>query len=285
MERDELDLDLEEGEDEEEDESYPGANYDNFAYYYDLQYSQRDSRQDLDFYRELARKAGANPRLLELACGSGRLTIPLAKAGFRITGLDLSEPMLDIARQKVAQESPEVQKRVKLVQGDMRNLDEVLGNEQFDMIFIAINSFQHLLTQADQLACLQSVRKHLAPVGLFIVDVFNPEEKENYPADGRMEFNGTVYNPERHSAVQIFLSTLARPAEQQRDYHFFYDEMFADGTLKRTVARLTLRYFYRYELQLLLERAGFSITDLYGSYYFDEYAAGSDKLIYICRKG
>lgn len=269
---------------EEVDESYAGANYDNFAYFYDLQYTQRESQQDLEFYREQARRAGANARVLELACGTGRVTVPLAKAGFRITGLDISEPMLQVAREKVAQESAEVQKRVRFVQGDIRDIAATLGNEQFDLIFIAINSFQHMLSQADQLACLQSVRKHLAPAGIFIVDVFNPEEKENYPADGRMEFNGTVYNPKNHSAVHIFLTATANPAEQLREFRFFYDETFPDGTLKRTVSHLKLRYLYRYELQLLLERAGFSVDDLYGSYDFEEYGNGSDKIIYLCRR-
>lgn len=274
-----------EDEDQDEDEFGLGSgdDYDHFAFYYDLEYQNYDN--DWPFYRELGRRAGANPRVLELACGSGRVALTLAKEGFRLTGLDLSAKMLEIAQQKAGKLAPEVQQRLRFVEGDIRKLDETLGAEEFDLIFIAINSFQHLLTQQDQLACLRSVRRHLAPAGLFIIDVMNPEEKDNYPADGRLEYNGASYNAERHSTVHSFISTLARPAEQQRDYHYFYDETLADGTVKRTVARLTLRYIYRYEMQLLLERAGLAVQDLYGSYDFDEFGEGSNKLLYVCRRG
>ena len=276
--------DDEELEEAEDDSAFGmGDDYNSIAYYYDLEYQRFGF--DLDFYRESARRAGANARVLELACGAGRLLLPLAQAGFDVTGVDLSEEMLKIARQKLAQAGPSLAGRVQLHQGDMRRLDEVLGDAQFDFVFVAINSFQHLLTQADQLACLRSARRHLAPAGVFVVDVMNPEEKEHYPADGRMEFNGATYNPAHHSTVYSFLSTTAQPADQLRHYHYFFDETFRDGTLKRTVARLTLRYFYRYELQLLLERAGFQIEALYGSYDFEEFGEGSNKLIYVCRRG
>ncbi len=270
-------------DDTEEAEFGPVDDYDHFAYYYDQQY--RTVSYDFEFYRELARRAGANARILELACGSGRLTLPLLKAGFRVTGLDLSEKMIELAQKKLAAEPAEIAQRARFLQGDMRDLDQVVGNEEFDLIFIGLNSFQHLLTQADQLACLNAARRHLAPAGLFIIDVFNAEDKENYPSDGRLEYDRAVYLPERHTTLHVFLSTVARPAEQQRDYHYFFDETLADGTVKRTVARLTLRYLYRYELQLLLERAGFMVEDIYGSYDFEEFGAGSNKLIYICRRG
>lgn len=277
-------VESEEMENEADDtELEPVDDYDPFALYYDLHYQKVTG--DLDFYREMARRVGAKARILELACGSGRLALPLLKAGFRVTGLDLSAKMLEIARQKVAAEPPELAQRSRFLQGDMRDLDATLGSEEFDLIFIGINSFQHLLTQEDQLACLRSVRRHLAPAGLFIIDVFNPEEKESYPADGRLEYDGAVYNPEHHSTIHVFLSTVALPAEQQRHYHYFFDETMADGTIKRTVARLHLRYIYRYEMQLLLEKASFMIEDLCGSYDFEEFGAGSPKLIYICRRG
>jgi SAM-dependent methyltransferase len=268
---------------EELEEPEAGAQYDAIAYYYNLQYETVSV--DLDFYRELARRAVANAKVLELACGTGRVSVPLARAGMRVTGLDNSEGMLGYARARLQNEKPDVQNRCRFVAGDMRDLDAALGNEQFDFVFCAVNSFQHLLEQADQLACLQSVRKHLAPVGIFVLDCYNPEQKDNYPADGRLELVDTLPNPERGSIVHIFQSATANPTQQQRHYNFFYDETLPDGTFRRATTSFTLRYSYRYELQLLLEKAGFSITDFYGSYDFDEFGDGSDKLIYVCRKG
>jgi SAM-dependent methyltransferase len=253
--------------------------YASIAYYYDLEY--QNITDDIEFYTEMARQVGANPRILELACGSGRLVLPLARQGLRVTGLDYSEAMLGVARQRLAQETKALQSRVRLQQADMRNFE--LG-EQFDLIFVALNSFQHLLTQADQLASLQAIRKHLAPAGLFIVDVYNPEEKESYPADGRLEYNGSFTNPANGGTVQVFLSCTATPTEQLRHYTYFYDETGPDGSLRRTVTQLDLRYSYRFELELLLDKAGFAVTEFYGSYDFDEYGAGSHKLLYVCRK-
>lgn len=257
------------------------SEYNPIAYYYDLEYIHVTA--DLDFYREMARQAGAQARILEIACGSGRVALPLLRAGFRFTGLDNSSEMLKIARQKLAAEPPEVQQRGWFLEADMREFD--LKGEQFDLIFIALNSFQHLLTQADQLAFLRAVRRHLAPAGRFIVDTINPEEKESYPADGRLELNTSFPNPQNGGTVYVLLSTTANPSEQQRHYTYFYDDTAPDGTVKRAVTSFDLRYTYRFELELLLDKAGFSIEDLYGSYEFDEYGPGSGKLIYICRRG
>src|SRR5436305_11809738 len=87
----------------------PVDDYDPFALYYDSHYQK--VTVDLDFYREMARKVGARARVLELACGSGRLSLLLLKAGFRVTGLDISVKMLEIARQKIAAEPPELAHR------------------------------------------------------------------------------------------------------------------------------------------------------------------------------
>lgn len=261
----------------------PVDNYDRIAHYYDLEY--RTKKQDLRFFIEMARRAGSRARILEVACGAGRVSQALLEAGFNVTGLDLSENMLRLAERKLADSSEDIRARGKYLRGDMRDLDAALGNEQFDLIFIAINSFLHLRTQADQLACLQSIRKHVAPAGRFIIDVFNPEDKDSFASDGRVEYTGAFYNPLNHSYVHAFVSTIAYQAEQKRVHHYFYDENFPDGTLKRTVNIFNMRYLYRFELQLLLEKAGFSVEDLYGDYDFEEYGEGSPKLLYVCRRG
>jgi ubiquinone/menaquinone biosynthesis C-methylase UbiE len=257
------------------------SDYNSIAYYYDLEYSQVSG--DLDFYREMARQVGAQARILEVACGSGRVALPLLRNGFRVTGLDNSAQMLELARQKLAAEPDEVQKRGRFIEADMRDFN--LKDEQFDLIFIALNSFQHLLTQADQLAFLKAVRRHLAPAGLFIVDTYNPEDKESYPADGRLELNTVFPNPLTGGKVYVFLSTTANPTEQQRHYTYFYDDTATDGSVRRSVTSFSLRYTYRYEMELLLDKAGFTLEDFYGSYEFDEYSTGSAKLIYVCRRG
>ena len=124
----------------------------------------------LDFYLGVARaSAGA---VLALACGTGRLTIPLAKALAEdptrpVVGLDLTPPMLEAARRKATDAGVDVE----LVQGDMRTF--ALGR-RFGMIFIAFNSMLHLTTNGVLAECFARVREHLAPGGAFAFDVFNP---------------------------------------------------------------------------------------------------------------
>jgi ubiquinone/menaquinone biosynthesis C-methylase UbiE len=253
-------------------------NYDVFAHYYDEKYAR--IVMDIDFYTEMARSAGATARILELACGNGRITLPLLEQGCNVTGLDVSAGMLSIARAKIGKLAPEVQTRARLVQADMRDFD--FGGETFDLVFIPLNSFQHLLSQADQFACLAQVHKHLAPMGRFVLTTFNPEDKENYPADGRVELD-TTFTAQSGNTIQVFLSTTAESHLQIRRYTYFFDEIGQDGTLKRTLANLRLRYTYRYEMELLLDKAGFVVEDLYGSYDFEEYGSGSGYCIYVCR--
>ena len=119
----------------------------------------------LPYYAELAGRASGD--ILELACGSGQLTVPLASAGLPITGLDLSEPMLSAARERAAAQKVSVEH----LRGDIREFD--LGR-RFALIFIARNSLLHLHSTEDILAALATVRRHLSPGGTFAFDIFNP---------------------------------------------------------------------------------------------------------------
>lgn len=130
------------------------------------------ARKDVEFYTNMARESGGP--VLEIGCGTGRVLLPIARAGAEITGLDLSAKMLGVCREKLAREPADVRGRVKLVQSDMRVFD--LGRT-FKLITIPFRPFQHLISVEDQLACLACVNKHLAPGGRFILDIFNPSLK------------------------------------------------------------------------------------------------------------
>lgn len=116
------------------------------------------SRSDIPFYVELAREAGST--VLELACGTGQVTLALAQAGYIVTGLDRSSAMLRVARDKLDRTDPEIVRRVHFLQEDMASFE--LGTE-FDAIFIPFRSFQFLLTTEAQRACLDRVSRHLRP--------------------------------------------------------------------------------------------------------------------------
>ena len=121
---------------------------------------------EVDFYLELAREA-ADQGLptLELACGSGRIAVPLAREGVRLVGLDNSPAMLARAREKSAGLAG-----VEWVEGDMRSFD--LGR-LFGLVIIPVASLQPLLTTEDQMACLRCAHRHLAPGGRLAFELDN----------------------------------------------------------------------------------------------------------------
>jgi SAM-dependent methyltransferase len=118
------------------------------------------TRADVRFYVEAARECGGP--VLELGCGTGRILVPTARAGVEIAGLDASEGMLDACRRRLRAEPPEVQGRVSLHRGDLRDFDLARA---FRLVTIPFRPFQHLITVAEQLACLGAIRLILTSTG------------------------------------------------------------------------------------------------------------------------
>jgi SAM-dependent methyltransferase len=254
-----------------------GADYDRFAPFYDLEFAGYDD--DLPLYRAFAAHSGGP--ILELGCGSGRATVPLALDGYAITGVDLSPAMLALAR--AAAERAGVADRVALLEDDIRSLGG-LGEARFGLAFSAINSFLHLETQPDQLAALAAVFHHLRPGGILIVDLFPPHPDLLAEYDGRMVHAGTYHDPRTGARIDKFSTSVLDNAEQRIETTFFYDRLRADGTVTRAAASFALRYLARYECQLLLERAGFADIAFYGSYDLGPYTSASERMIAVAAR-
>ena len=120
---------------------------------------------DIPFWLNQARRFGGP--ILELACGTGRVSLPLAKAGFAVTGTDVSDSMLAEARKKAAAASV----AIEWLKADVRSFD--LGRK-FPLVIFPFNTIAVMHEIEDLEACLASVKRHLAPGGRFIIDVFNP---------------------------------------------------------------------------------------------------------------
>jgi SAM-dependent methyltransferase len=130
--------------------------------------AEADAMRDTPFYLALAREAAAQGHaVLELACGTGRVTLPIAREGIDVAGLDNAAAMLAVARRKAAAEDLDV----TWVEADIRDFD--LGRS-FGLIIVPYRSFLHLLTAADQAACLAAVHRHLIPGGRFALNFFAP---------------------------------------------------------------------------------------------------------------
>ncbi|MFV9507888.1 MAG: class I SAM-dependent methyltransferase [Oscillochloridaceae bacterium umkhey_bin13] len=245
--------------------------YDPFARYYDADFQHY--RDDLPFLLELARRTDGP--MLELMCGTGRVLLPLAEAGYTLTGVDSSPAMLALARQHLAEAA--LSERVTLLEGDVRDL--ALPNHQFGLALIAVNSFMHLEHVRDQLACLSNTRRALTRRGLLVIDLFNPDPYEISREDGRLVLD-REYQLDG-CQVQKFVAIESDAAMQQSHVTYLYDETDAEGRLTRRTMRFTMRWLYRFELEHLLARAGFTLRNLYGSYDLDEFGSGSPRLIAV----
>jgi SAM-dependent methyltransferase len=226
---------------------------------------------DGPFLLEMARKAG-NP-VLELGCGTGRLTIPMARAGMDISGLDIVEGMLQTARRK-AGDLP-----IEWVLADARTYQ--LGRT-FRMIFESGSVFQHMLTRADQEAFLARVREHLDEEGVFVFGSFfpHPQQLENvemeqewfttqHPDGWEIRVSGTEHYDEL-SQVKV-----------ETAYRRWKD---ASGEDVVKVVPLALRYIFPQELEALLHYNGFTVVERYGDNEAGPLTNESRLMIYICRK-
>jgi len=252
--------------------------YDSFiADYYDESPVVSKRLQDVAFYRDAARDLG-DP-ILELGCGTGRITMALAEAGKRITGLDLSERMLERAVRKRAALRVEARERVHLVQGDMARFD--LG-ESFRLVIIPFRPFQHLLEVRQQVDCLNCVRKHLAPGGRLILDVFQTDAERMHDPMHMREVLLTEYKTGDSRQVRISERVTAfHRAEQRNDVEMIFSIRHPDGRQERLVFAWTLRYFFRYEVAHLLARCGFQVAAEYGNFDRTTIRDDSPEMIFV----
>jgi SAM-dependent methyltransferase len=238
-------------------------------------------RTDIDFY--LQHCVTAKGPILELGCGTGRILLPAAEAGCRITGIDISKHMLAQCQQKLERKSGAVQSRVKLVQSDMTSFDLA---EPFVLSMIPFRAFLHVIAVEDQLACLRCINRHLSPGGRLILDVFqvdlkrinNPratEESEDF-AEYELPDGGRLRRAGRVAAFH--------PADQVNDVEMIYYLTNLDGTTERIVQAFPFRYIFRYEMEHLLARCGFRVVDLFGNFDKSPLVDNSPEMIFVAKK-
>ncbi|HMD38573.1 MAG TPA: class I SAM-dependent methyltransferase [Candidatus Acidoferrum sp.] len=262
------------------------ALYDGFiADYYDESPIVRGRTGDVNFYLDAVHEHG-DP-VLELGCGTGRITLALAKAGHRVTGLDISERMLERCNQKRGRLTTESRERMHLVQGDMTRFD--LG-EKFRLVIIPFRPMQHLLEVAEQMSCLESVRKHLwaegrrtgEKKGQLILDVFQTDAERMHDPVHQKEALVTEYSTADGRRVRIMERVAAfHRAEQRNDVEMIFYVKDAQGKEERLVFAWTLRYFFRYEVEHLLARCGFRVCAVYGDFDRSPLEDDSPEMIFV----
>ena len=240
-------------------------------WHYDLFSGAYATGDFLEFYRRQVARYGQP--VLEIACGSGRLTIPLAEDGAHIAGLDLSEEMLRLARLKAAERGVEI----AFVHTDARNFD--LGR-QFKFIFVPANSFQHLLRREDVEMCLACVRWHLADGGRLVIDIFNPspewlfrDVERRYPLRERED-------PAGGGRISLSDSNIYDRATQINHIRWYFRY---EATGEEKTAVFEMRQFYPQEIEALLAYNGFRVEQKYGGFDESDFTSDSPKQVLVCR--
>jgi SAM-dependent methyltransferase len=217
------------------------------------------------FYTRLALRTGGP--VLELACGTGRLSVPLAEDGHAVVGLDNSAAMLGAARRKACEAAVEIE----FVRGDMRSFD--LGRE-FALVIVSCNSLSHLVTNEELIGSLRRISRHLAPGGLLAFDVVNPRLTDLVRVDRKSTRLGVLESGTDGPAIEELLAD--DPVSQVRVL-----QLRVNGrNERRWTEEMRLRTIFPQELSLLLNAAGLELAARFGD--FDGNTLTGDSLNQVC---
>jgi SAM-dependent methyltransferase len=247
--------------------------YDLLAPYYDLGTGGFD--EDIAVYLGFARRTAAP--VLELGCGTGRLLLPLARAGLSVAGLDRSAAMLGYAQRRLCREGAV---EARLVQGEMccPPLDG-----RFGLVFVALDGFLHLTSRDQQLQALRSARRLLSRAGLLLLDLPAPAAPgwEDWSAGARplvQAWSAVLGNGARITKLSSFVADASTQTHQVSET---YERLDRDGSVRRQAVEYALRFVFPAEMELLLDAAGLELRGRYGDYDLSPFRAGSPRQICV----
>lgn len=250
--------------------------YARFAQFYDLEYASFDA--DLDFYRSFA--VQANGPILELGCGTGRVLAGLEGLGLPLTGVDSSRTMLDIA-------TAVLDRATTLIECDIVDLESctTLPDNPYWMAFSAINSFLHLGDINAQIDALRAVRSVMIAGGILLLDLMVPEPSYLSSLDGRLHLELSATLPDGRRLDKL-ASRTHDLATQTIHTTVFFDTIEPEtGAIVRVADTYDTRYIHRFELEHLLERSGWRLISVYGSYDLETYTGDSERMIALATWG
>ena len=238
---------------------------------YDALTQQHFGSHDAAYWKMQAAQCGGP--VLELACGAGRLTLPIAEQGTQIAGLDASGPMLALAREKASAANLQIDWHL----GNMADFDL---KRRFSLIFVPNNSIAHLPTWQDFGRCLACVRRHLAEDGRFMLDYFNPsltllsrDPIQHYPA-------GTFDAPDGSGLIRVFEQVRYDAAAQINHIRWFWN---SEATGEEQVSEFSMRVYFPQELDALLAVNGFAIEEKYGDFDLSPFTSASRHQLLVAK--
>lgn len=248
-------------------EEYPGY----FARFYDLIYHQVRDGVDSKFYLDNVKNTKG--KILEVGSGTGRLLIEALENGADIYGIDISPSMLDFLKAKL---TPEHRERISF-----QNIIDFKLDTKFDLIIAPFRVFMHLTEKEDQLNALNNVYDHLNQDGQFIFDVFIPDLKPLITGlHNVIDFDGE-YEP--GNRVKRIVSTNPDLINQIINITFRFE--WNEGSSNYSKEWKTpLRFFFRFELEHLIERSKFKDYRISGDFSGNDLNNDSKEFLVVCKK-
>jgi len=251
------------------------------AKYYDGAYTAKQDLVDLPFYLELAERTRGP--ILEIACGTGRVLLPLARKGIEIHGVDNSLPMLQILKNSLTGEPDNVRQKVTLHEGDMRDFRL---DAKFPLVIIAFRPMQHMHTVQDQVSALTAAAAHLSDAGILAFDVFYPKFEMINEKIGEevqeMEWSST--SDQATIVRRYFRKDSVDKINQIFSFTFIYRTFQAGELILEETEDFRLSYFTYLHLRALFLLAELEPVAEYGSFAKTPLDNKSEQMIFLLRK-
>lgn len=250
------------------------------AKYYDQAYAVKKDLVDLPFYLDLARRSGGP--VLELACGTGRVLLPIAREGIAIHGVDNSAPMLSALRKNLQREPKDVRELVSVIEGDMRTFR---SNRQYPLVIIPFRPVQHLYTVEDQLAAFKTAAFHLEDEGVLAFDVFFPKFELIYA--GINEEIHELEWPHKADAGKIVRRYFRKESVDKINQNFtatFIFRTYQGGkVVQEETEPLKMSYYTYPHLRALFLLAGLEIVEEYGSFARTPLDNNAEQMVFLLK--
>jgi SAM-dependent methyltransferase len=240
-----------------------------------------DDPGDVELYLAVASRTGGP--ILEIAAGSGRVALPLAKAGYEVTAVDLDPAMLARAEKAAAEAGPEIRARLELVEANLIGLS-LPGGARFRLAILALNSILLLDSWEAQNAALETMARHLEPGGIAVVDAWLPSADELARYDGRIGLEYVREDSETGLLVAKLAAAQHEPATGHVALTAIYEEGNQGGSPRRWIREDRLRLLNADDLRAMAELAGLVVEVVAGSYGLDPIGPQDERAVLIARR-
>lgn len=249
-------------------------NWNDYAFLFDWELYAINSHQTNDFKAWLRLSKQIKGKVLELGCGSGRITSQLAENNIDISGIDMSSVLINMLKDKY----PKIPQE-KIFLGDMTSF---IFPEKYDFAFYSYSTFQYLLSLDQQIKALKHINNYLNPRGYLAFDICP------YTCDLPQEQAKTLLYKKYHKGlkkeISMYTSHQVDRINQITSWHDSYVLVDDHGNRQVIHHNLALKGVRSDFLELLLEHCGFKLINIYGDFDLNEVSPTSDNLIYIAQK-